>query len=100
LGVIYSKCDAAADEGSNSTLDDLSQISSVIKEFQFFAQPKFRIASSRPGSGNTKNIGSVIKFEELILKYKERGGDALRAHEKEIANLAEDEAAKTEEEND
>src|SRR5207237_9730193 len=46
--------------------DDLPKIPSVVKDFQFFAQPKYRIASSRPGSGNTKNIGSVIKIEELV----------------------------------
>lgn len=39
---------------------------SVIRDFQFFAQPKYRLASSRPGSGNTKNIGSVIVVEELV----------------------------------
>jgi exonuclease VII small subunit len=33
------------------------------------------------------------------LEYKNRGTDTLRAHEKEIANLAEDETGKAEEEN-
>jgi len=142
LGVIYSKCDDAADERKQFTLDDLSKIPSVIKDFQFFAQPKYRIASWRPGSGNTKNIGSVTKIEQLIkgtgpftslgeevyddywmfyltrdmaqalslerpytdlksyLEYKKRGVDKLRAHEKEIARLAEDEAGQAEEENE
>jgi Restriction endonuclease EcoRV len=141
LGVIYTKCDDVADERKQFTLDELPQIPSVVKEFQFFAQPKFRIASSRPGSGNTKNIGSVVKIDELVngkgsfaslgeevyddywmfyltrdmaqtlslerpytnlksyLDYKQRGADKLRAHEKEIANLADDEAGKAEEEN-
>jgi hypothetical protein len=66
LGVIYSKCDDAADERKQFTLDDLPKIPSVVKEFRFFAQPKFRLASSRPGSGNTKNIGSVVKIEQLV----------------------------------
>jgi hypothetical protein len=66
LGVIYSKCDDVADERKQFSLADLSKIPSVIKDFQFFAQPKFRIASSRPGSGNTKNIGSVTSVEQLI----------------------------------
>lgn len=66
LGVIYSKCDDVADERKQFTLDDLSKIPSVIKNFQFFAQPKYRIASSRPGSGNTKNIGSVTKIADLV----------------------------------
>lgn len=66
LGVIYSKCDDAADERKQFTLEQLPQIPSVIKDFQFFAQPKFRIAAARPGSGNTKNIGSVTKIDELV----------------------------------
>ena len=141
LGVIYTKCDDVADERKQFTLDELPTIPSVVKEFQFFAQPKFRIASSRPGSGNTKNIGSVVKIDELVdgngsfaslgeevyddywmfyltrdmaqtlslerpytnlksyLDYKQRGADKLRAHEKEIANMAEDETGKAEEEN-
>jgi len=66
LGVLYSKCDEAADERKQFSLDDLSKIPSVIKDFQFFAQPKYRIASSRPGSGNTKNIGSTTRVKHLI----------------------------------
>ena len=142
LGVIYSKCDDVADERKQFTLDDLPKIPSVIKNFQFFAQPKYRIASSRPGSGNTKNIGSVTNVEQLIngngpfaalgeevyddywmfyltrdmaqtlslerpytglksyLEYKKRGADALLAHEKEIAKLAENEAGQAGEESE
>ncbi len=142
LGVIYSKCDNVADERKQFTLEDLPTIPSVVKEFRFFAQPKYRLASSRPGSGNTKNIGSVVKIDQLVngegpfaslgeevyddywmfyltrdmaqtlsvaqpytnlktyLEYKERGIDTLRAHEKEIKKLAEDEAGKAEEESE
>ena len=142
LGVIYSQCGEVADERKQFTLDDLPKIPSVIKEFQFFAQPKYRIAAARPGSGNTKNIGSVAKIEQLVngtgpfaslgeevyddywmfyltrdmaqalsltrpymnlqtyLEYKNRGVDTLKAHEKEISKLAEDEAGKAEEENE
>src|SRR5207248_2712052 len=66
LGVIYTKCDDVADERKRFTLDDLEKIPSVIKDFQFFVQPKYKIASARPGSGNTKNIGSATKIEQLI----------------------------------
>lgn len=66
LGVIYSKCDEAADERKQFMLADLDRIPSVIKDFQFFAQPKYRLASSRPGSGNTKNIGSVTSIDQLV----------------------------------
>lgn len=65
LGVIYSKCDELIDERRHYTLEDLGAIPSVIKNFQFFAQPKYRIASARPGSGNTKNIGSVTAIADL-----------------------------------
>ena len=47
-------------------LNDLDKIPSVIHDFTFFAQPKYKIATARPGSGNTKNIGSIIKIEDLI----------------------------------
>jgi hypothetical protein len=66
LGAIYSKCGDVADERKRFTLKDLPKIPSVVKNFQFFAQPKYRIASSRPGSGNTKNIGSVTKINPLV----------------------------------
>ncbi|RJO63338.1 MAG: restriction endonuclease [Dehalococcoidia bacterium] len=142
LGVIYSKCPNVGDERKQFSLEELPRIPSVIKDFQFFAQPKYRIASSRPGSGNTKNIGSVLKIEQLIngagpftslgediyddywmyyltrdmaqalgvkrpytdlktyLKYKKRGIDKLRAHEKEIINLEEGENKNDEEGNE
>ena len=66
LGVIYTKCEEAADERKRFTLEELAKIPSVVKEFQFFAQPKYRIASGRPGSGNTKNIGSVTSIDALV----------------------------------
>ena len=66
LGVIYSKCEDVADERKQFTLANLARIPSVIKDFEFFAQPKYRIASSRPGSGNTKNIGAALKIADLV----------------------------------
>lgn len=65
LGVIYDNV-PNVDERKSYTLEQLSEIASVIKNFQFFVQEKWRIAIDRPGSGNTKNIGSVSKIEELI----------------------------------
>lgn len=66
LGVIYSKCDNVADERLVFTIENLAKIPSVVKNFSFFVQPKFKIASTRPGSGNTKNTGSVVKIEQLL----------------------------------
>lgn len=65
LGVLYTQSTDAADERQTFALDQLAQIPSVIRDFQFFAQPKYRIAVARPGSGNTKNIGSVTSIEAL-----------------------------------
>ena len=59
LGIIYSENDAAIDERKLYTLDDLDDIVSVVKDITFFVQEKWKIAIDRPGSGNTKNIGSV-----------------------------------------
>jgi hypothetical protein len=33
---------------------------------EFLLQEKWRIASDQPGSGNTKNIGSVKKIKDLM----------------------------------
>lgn len=66
LGIIYSENDAAIDERKLYTLDDLDDIVSVVKDITFFVQEKWEIAIDRPGSGNTKNIGSVSLIEDLI----------------------------------
>ena len=66
LGVIYSRSDENNDERRVYTLNDLQSITSVAKEFQFLFQEKWRIASDRPGSGNTKNIGSAQNIQKLI----------------------------------
>ena len=66
LGVVYSKMDGETDERKKYSLDELESITSVIKDFQFFAQEKYRIALDRPGSGNTKNIGSVSRVDQLL----------------------------------
>jgi hypothetical protein len=65
LGIIYSRADEASDERRVYKLDDLQSITSVVKGFTFFVQEKYRIAIDRPGSGNTKNIGSVIRIKDL-----------------------------------
>ncbi len=66
LGVIYSRTDGDVDEKRVYQLSDLQNIASVICDFKFFVQEKYRIALDRPGSGNTKNIGSVIKIDDLV----------------------------------
>lgn len=66
LGVIYSRTDKHIDEKKIYHIDNLQNITSVVKDFVFFVQEKYKIAIDRPGSGNTKNMGSVLKIDELI----------------------------------
>lgn len=65
LGVIYDTI-TDIDERKSYTLEQLSDITSVVKNFQFFVQEKWKIAIDRPESGNTKNIGSVNNIDDLI----------------------------------
>lgn len=66
LGIIYSRTDKNLDERKVYHLDNLQDITSVVKDFTFFIQEKYKIAIDRPGSGNTKNIGSIVKINELV----------------------------------
>lgn len=66
LGVLYSQVDERPNEKTIFNIDELDGIKSVIRDFQFFVQPKYKIASACPGSGNTKNIGSTNNIHKLI----------------------------------
>lgn len=66
LGIIYSRNAQVADERRIHSLDGLLDIVSVVKDFTFLLQEKWRIASYRPGSGNTKNIGSIRNIQALV----------------------------------
>ena len=48
-----------------TTVKNLRSITSVIKDFDFFAAEKWKIASDSQGSGNTANIGSITDIEDL-----------------------------------
>ena len=65
LGIIYSRNSEPIDEKKKYSLDDLTSIISVVQNFDFILQEKWRIANSRPGSGNTKNIGSISNIKDL-----------------------------------
>jgi hypothetical protein len=65
LGIIYTRADKV-DERKVYRFDDLKNIVSVVNDFTFFVQEKYKVATDRPGSGNTKNIGSVVKIDDLI----------------------------------
>lgn len=66
LGVIYSQVEKKPDERTVYKLEELEQIESVVRDFEFFVQPKYKIASASPGSGNTKNIGSTNVISKLV----------------------------------
>lgn len=66
LGIIYSRSENSIDEREIYQLEDLQNIPSVVKDFAFFVQEKYKIAIDRPGSGNTKNIGGVTKIQDLL----------------------------------
>lgn len=90
LGVIYTRTDVNADDPSDTeiyqvqelqeeyetpnkrvgkrevtTVKNLKSITSVIKDFDFFAAEKWKIASDKQGSGNTANIGSTLSIDDL-----------------------------------
>ena len=66
LGVLYSRAEAPIDQLQISNVSELENLPSVVRDLQFFAQPKYRIGIDRPGSGNTKNIGSVSTIAALV----------------------------------
>lgn len=66
LGIIYSENEKNIDECKIYSLEDIDNIVSVVRDVTFFIQEKWKIAIDRPGSGNTKNIGSVSLIDDLI----------------------------------
>lgn len=67
LGILYERGNISkVDQTKKFSVDDIQTIPSVIKNFIFFAHEKWRIASDKRGSGNTANIGSTRKVDELL----------------------------------
>ncbi|MGB9870863.1 MAG: type II restriction endonuclease [Anaerolineae bacterium] len=64
IGIVYTKMDMP-DLPGVYPLEQLSTITPPIRDIEFLLQPKWRIASDQPGSGNTKNIGSVKDLAAL-----------------------------------
>ena len=66
LGMLYRQ--SVIDTGGKSvySVEELPAIHSVIEDFIFFVQPKWRIASDTPGSGNTRNIGGITDIGKLV----------------------------------
>lgn len=67
LGIIYSRVALNKDEELKTyTIDEVTSIPAVIKNFLFFAEEKWKIASDKGGSGNTANIGSIQKISDIL----------------------------------
>lgn len=67
LGVIYDRLDKKIRNKQRAyKLSELDQIKSPMQNIKCFVQQKWKIAGLTPGSGNTNNIGSVCKIEDLL----------------------------------
>ncbi|MBP5296077.1 MAG: EcoRV family type II restriction endonuclease [Bacteriovoracaceae bacterium] len=67
FGIIYSRITLSKYSMLKTyNLNELHKISSVAKNLVCFVQEKWRIASDKGGSGNTANIGSVHRINDLI----------------------------------
>ena len=67
LGIIYERTILdTLEETRIYSVDKVETIPSVIRHFTFFAEEKWRIASDKGGSGNTANIGSIQKIDDIL----------------------------------
>lgn len=66
LGMLYKQSVIDANEKDVYSVDELGAIHSVIENFIFFVQPKWKIANDIPGSGNTRNIGGITNIQKLL----------------------------------
>lgn len=66
LGMLYKQSRMGQNGRNVYSVDELEIIHSVIENFIFFVQPKWKIANDIPGSGNTRNIGGITDIESLI----------------------------------
>lgn len=66
IGMLYKQSITDKNEKSVYNIDELDAIKSVIEQFIFFVQPKWKIASDKTGSGNTRNIGGIDNIDDLV----------------------------------
>lgn len=66
IGMLYKHSMTDKNEKDIYSVDELEVIKSVIEQFIFFVQPKWKIASDKTGSGNTRNVGGVDDIDDLI----------------------------------
>ena len=66
LGIIYDRVEnTTAYKTKPHALDELHSITSVISGIQFFVAEKWKIAGDKRGSGNTANIGSIRRIQDV-----------------------------------
>lgn len=67
FGIIYSRSVIdKLEETHTYSVETIKDIPAVIRNFTFFAEEKWRIASDKGGSGNTANIGSIQKIDDIL----------------------------------
>lgn len=67
LGIIYTRSVLDKfEETKIYTVEEIENIPAVISGFTFFAEEKWCIASDKGGSGNTANIGSIQKIDDIL----------------------------------
>ena len=67
FGIIYDRTDrSGVDEMKMHPVGELHSIASVISNIQFFVAEKWRIAGDKGGSGNTANIGSIQRIDDIL----------------------------------
>jgi len=77
LGIIYTRVNT--DETKIFKINELSNITSVIKDVDFFFVEKWKIASDISGSGNTANIGSITVIEDIL-----KGNGVFKTHGEKV----------------
>ena len=67
VGVIYSRENFSVSNSFRTyNINELEKIPASLKNFLFFAEEKWKIASDTQGSGNTANIGSIKSIDDLM----------------------------------
>lgn len=67
LGIIYTRQHIEKEEETKIySIDEIENIKPAISNFIFFAEEKWKIASDKSGSGNTANIGSIQKINDIL----------------------------------
>lgn len=68
LGIIYTRSNIDKNEETHIySIDEIDSMPAVIHNFIFFAEEKWKIASDKGGSGNTANIGSIQKIDDILI---------------------------------